>query len=193
VAFFDYLVEVVCLECFDVVVVVGDVYDCALFFVDIVVLLDDVIVRFFVVGTQVLFISGNYDSAEWFGFGGAVFERGGVYLCMRVCDIVCLVFIDDEYGSVVVYGLFYFEFVLVVDIFGAVWLYEVVLMVVMDCVRVDLVICGGACLVVVVYVFVVGGEFSDFECDISVGGVGFVLVFVLSGIYYSVFGYFYGC
>jgi len=47
-------------------------------------------------------------------------------------------------------------------------------------------------LVVVVYVFVVGGEVSEFECDISVGGVGLVLVGVFVGVDYVVFGYLYG-
>jgi len=51
VVFIDYLVEVVCFECVDVVVVVGDVYDWVLFLVDIVVVFDDVLVcRWLIVG-----------------------------------------------------------------------------------------------------------------------------------------------
>ncbi len=190
--FIDHLVEVVRTESVDVVVVAGDVYDRALPSVDTVALLDDAIARLSATGTQVVLSSGNHDSAERLGFGGAVLERGGVHLRTRVRDLDRPVLLEDAHGPVAVYALPYLEPALVAAGLGGVRTHEAVLGSAMRRVRDDLSRRSGARSVVAAHAFVVGGQESDSERDISVGGVGSVPATVFDGVDYAALGHLHG-
>jgi exonuclease SbcD len=192
-AFVDHLVDVVRDEGVDVVVVAGDVYDRALPSVDTVRLLSDAVERLVSTGAQVVLTSGNHDSAERLGFGGRVLERGGVHLRTRPGDLARPVLLDDGHGPVAVYGLPYLEPSLVADQLGGERSHAGVLGAAMDLVRADL--AGrpaGTRSVVAAHAFVVGGEASDSERDISVGGVGSVTASVFDGLDYVALGHLHG-
>ncbi len=192
VAFVDHLVEVVRAERVDAVVVAGDVYDRALPSVDTVALLDEAIARLRDTGAVVLLTSGNHDSAVRLGFGSRVLEHAGVHLRTGVAEAARPVELRDEHGPVLLYGLPYLEPSLTADQLGCARSHTAVLTEAMDQVRADLGRRPGARSLVAAHAFVVGGEASDSERDISVGGVASVPSDVFSGVDYVALGHLHG-
>ncbi|MGN6299929.1 MAG: exonuclease SbcCD subunit D [Angustibacter sp.] len=190
--FLDHLVEVVRSERVDVVVVAGDVYDRALPSVDTVAVLDDALARITGAGAQLVLSSGNHDSAQRLGFGGAVLERGGVHLRTRLADLDRPVLLDDDHGPVAVYALPYLEPALAAEHLGCDRRHEAVLSAAMHRVRADLSGRGRVRSVLAAHAFVVGGQASDSERDISVGGVGSVPSAVFDGVDYVALGHLHG-
>lgn len=189
----DHLVEVVAAERVDVVVVAGDVYDRALPAVDAVEVLDEVLDRIVAAGAAVLVTSGNHDSAQRLGFGARRSARAGVHLRTRVPAAAEPVLLEDRYGPVALYGLPYLEPALVADAVGAERSHQGVLTAVTDAVRTDLASRPrGTRSVLAAHAFVVGGECSDSERDISVGGVGCVPAGVFAGLDYVALGHLHG-
>ncbi|MGN6612821.1 MAG: exonuclease SbcCD subunit D [Angustibacter sp.] len=190
--FVDHLVEVVRSERVDVVVVAGDVYDRALPSVDTVAVLDDALARLTAAGAQLVVSSGNHDSAQRLGFGGAVLERGGVHLRTSLSDLDRPVLLDDAHGAVAVYALPYLEPALAAEHLGSGRGHEAVLTAAMGRVRADLATRGAVRSVVAAHAFVVGGQASESERDISVGGVGSVPASVFAGVDYAALGHLHG-
>ena len=184
----DALVEVVRAERVDAVVVAGDVYDRALPAVDAVGVLDDALHRLLGTGAQVLLTSGNHDSATRLGFGGRATEGAGLHLRTRVADAARPVELSDAHGPVVLYGVPYLEPGLVAGQLGTARSHAAVLGEVGARVRADLAsrrsgdgARGRTRALVAAHAFVVGGEASGDERDITVGGVGSVPAGVLLG------------
>ncbi|MGQ7296825.1 exonuclease SbcCD subunit D [Quadrisphaera sp. KR29] len=184
----DALVEVVREQRVDAVVVAGDVYDRALPAVDAVEVLDDALHRLLDAGAQVLLTSGNHDSAARLGFGGRSLERAGLHLRTRVADAARPVELTDAHGPVALYGVPYLEPGLVAGPLGVGRSHPAVLGEVAGRVRADLArrrsgdgARGRTRAVLAAHAFVVGGQASGDERDISVGGVGSVPAGVLLG------------
>lgn len=184
----DALVEVVRSERVDAVVVAGDVYDRALPAVDAVEVLDDALHRLLGAGAQVLLTSGNHDSPARLGFGGRALERAGLHLRTRVADAARPVELSDAHGPVALYGIPYLEPGLVAGPLGVARSHAAVLGEVAGRVRADLAARragdgarGRTRAVLAAHAFVVGGEASGDERDITVGGVGSVPAGVLLG------------
>ena len=192
-AFIDHLVDAVVSEGIDAVVVAGDVYDRALPSVDTVALLDDALARLRAAGAQVLLTSGNHDSPARLGFASRVLEAGGVHLRTRVADLARPVLIADDVGPVALYGLPYLEPAMTADALDADRTHQGVLSAAMSRVRADLATRPSATRsVVAAHAFVVGGQGSDSERDISVGGVGAVPLAVFAGVDYVALGHLHG-
>lgn len=184
----DDLVEVVRAERVDAVVVAGDVYDRALPAVDAVEVLDDALHRLLDAGAQVLLTSGNHDSAARLGFGGRSLERAGLHLRTRVADAARPVELADAHGPVALYGVPYLEPGLVAGPLGVARSHTAVLGEVSSRVRADLAARRGGDgargrtrALLAAHAFVVGGQASGDERDITVGGVGSVPAGVLLG------------
>lgn len=192
-AFVDHLVDAVVSQGIDVVVVAGDIYDRALPAVDTVALLDDALCRLRAAGAQVVLTSGNHDSAGRLGFASRVLEQGGVHLRTRSADLGRPVLLADEHGPVAVYGLPYLEPSMSAAVLDADRSHQGVLTAAMARVRADLAARPvGTRSVVMAHAFVVGGEASDSERDISVGGVGAVPQGVFGGVDYVALGHLHG-
>jgi len=195
--FLDHLVEVVARNHVDVVLVAGDVYDRALPSVDTVALLDDALVRLRRAGAQVILSSGNHDSAQRLGFGSRVMAAGGVHVRTDPSAVGVPVLLEDEHGPVAVYPLPYLEPSLVGTALqiddGDALTHQRVLSRAMEAVRADL---AGrdprTRSVVAAHAFVVGGQPSDSERDISVGGVAAVPTAVFDGVDYVALGHLHG-
>ena len=197
VRFVDHLVEAVRSEGIDVVVLAGDVYDRALPSVDTVAVLDDALSRLLDAGAQVLLTSGNHDSAGRLGFASRVLEHGGVHLRTRVSDLARPVLLGDEHGPVALYGLPYLEPAMCAEQLGADRSHQGVLNAAMARVRADLAARSATSSsptrsVVAAHAFVLGGQASDSERDISVGGVGAVPQSVFDGADYVALGHLHG-
>ncbi|MGP5053609.1 exonuclease SbcCD subunit D [Brachybacterium paraconglomeratum] len=197
-AFLDWLVDLVEAEGVDVVVIPGDVYDRAVPAVSSVTLLDRALARLADTGATVVLTSGNHDSPERLGFGRSLM-RAGIHLLTDLPGIEHPVSVEDEHGEVLFFGLPYLEpdrarTELARE--GEEPLprsHEAVTRAALDRVREHAAARPGARTVVLAHTFVTGGEASDSERDLSVGGVDSVPAGVLGGIDYLALGHLHGC
>ncbi|MEU9058967.1 exonuclease SbcCD subunit D [Streptomyces sp. NPDC048430] len=194
-AYLDHLVGTVREHAVDVVVVAGDVYDRAVPPLPAVQLFDDALHRLAAAGVPTVMISGNHDSARRLGVGAGLIARAGIHLRTDPADCATPVVLRDTHGDVAFYGLPYLEPALVRDSLGASKTgHEAVLTAAMDRVRADLAARpDGSRSVVLAHAFVAGGEPSDSERDITVGGVAAVPAGVFDGVDYVALGHLHGC
>jgi exonuclease SbcD len=178
----------------DAVVVSGDVYDRAVPPLAAVQLFDDALHRLADLGVPTVMISGNHDSARRLGVGAGLIGRAGIHLRTDPAACGTPVVLADAHGDVAFYGLPYLEPALVKDEFGVERAgHETVLAAAMDRVRADLAgRARGTRSVVLAHAFVTGGEASDSERDITVGGVASVPAKVFDGVDYTALGHLHG-
>ncbi|MEU8246158.1 exonuclease SbcCD subunit D [Nonomuraea sp. NPDC048916] len=186
-AFVDHLVETVRAERVDVVAVSGDVYDRALPPVDAVALCNEALGRLVSAGARTVLISGNHDSARRLGFGASLFDAAGVHLRTDPSRAWEPVLIDD----VAFYGIPYLE----PELVRTPWelpdrSHTAALTHAMSRVRDDAARRGRS--VVLAHAFVTGGQASDSERDISVGGVAHVPLSAFDGVDYVALGHLHG-
>ncbi|MCF3130951.1 exonuclease SbcCD subunit D [Streptomyces olivochromogenes] len=193
--FIGHLVTTVRERAVDAVVVSGDVYDRAVPPLAAVELFDDALHRLAELGVPTVMISGNHDSARRLGVGAGLIGRAGIHLRTEPAACDTPVVLADAFGDVAFYGLPYLEPALVKDEFGVDRPgHEAVLAAAMDRVRADLAArAPGIRSVVLVHAFVTGGEASDSERDITVGGVAAVPAGVFDGVDYVALGHLHGC
>ncbi|MFI9628040.1 exonuclease SbcCD subunit D [Streptomyces sp. NPDC052042] len=193
-AYLDHLVATVREHEVDAVVVAGDVYDRAVPPLPAVELFDDALHRLAAAGVPTVMISGNHDSARRLGVGAGLIGRAGIHLRTDPAHCATPVVLPDAHGDVAFYGLPYLEPALVKDVLGAERTgHEAVLGAAMDRVRADLAARpAGTRSVVIAHAFVAGGEPSDSERDITVGGVAAVPAGVFDGVDYVALGHLHG-
>lgn len=194
-AFLDHLVAVAAAERVDAVLVAGDVYDRALPGLEAVAMFDEVLHRLADLGVPTVFISGNHDSARRLGVGAGLIGRAGIHLRTDPAGCAEPVLLADAHGGVAVYGLPYLEPAMVRERFGLErGGHAAVLGAAMDRVRADLATRpAGTRAVVLAHAFVTGGQASDSERDIAVGGVAAVPAAVFDGVHYVALGHLHGC
>ncbi|MFZ4244073.1 exonuclease SbcCD subunit D [Streptomyces griseoincarnatus] len=193
--FIGHLVSTVREREVDAVVVSGDVYDRAVPPLSAVELFDDALHRLAGLGVPTVMISGNHDSARRLGVGAGLMGRAGIHLRTEPSACGTPVPLPDAHGDVAFYGLPYLEPALVRDEFGVERAgHETVLAAAMERVRADLAARpAGTRSVVLAHAFVTGGEPSDSERDIAVGGVASVPAAVFEGVDYVALGHLHGC
>ncbi|MFJ3221811.1 exonuclease SbcCD subunit D [Streptomyces sp. NPDC086783] len=192
--FIGHLVTTVRERGVDAVVVSGDVYDRAVPPLAAVELFDDALHRLADLGVPTVMISGNHDSARRLGVGAGLIGRAGIHLRTDASACGTPVVLPDPHGDVAFYGLPYLEPALVKDQFGVDRAgHEAVLAAAMDRVRADLATRPpGTRSVVLAHAFVTGGQVSDSERDITVGGVAAVPAGVFDGVDYVALGHLHG-
>ncbi|GAB2325649.1 exonuclease SbcCD subunit D [Streptomyces variabilis] len=193
--FIGHLVSTVREREVDAVAVSGDVYDRAVPPLSAVELFDDALHRLAGLGVPTVMISGNHDSARRLGVGAGLMGRAGIHLRTEPSACGTPVLLPDAHGDVAFYGLPYMEPALVRDEFGVDRAgHETVLAAAMERVRADLAARpAGTRSVVLAHAFVTGGEPSDSERDIAVGGVASVPAAVFEGVDYVALGHLHGC
>ena len=202
-AYLDHLVDLVRQEQADLVAVSGDVYDRAVPPVEAVALLADALARLGEAATVVV-TPGNHDSAIRLGFG-AQLMRPSLHLRARVADVGTPVVLADEHGPVLVHALPYLDpdsvrTALAEEVAGEVVplprSHEAVMSAALGRVRRDLAARTGQGprprSVVMAHAFVLGGQGSDSERDIRVGGVDSVPAGVFDGVDYVALGHLHG-
>ncbi|MEU6926075.1 MULTISPECIES: exonuclease SbcCD subunit D [unclassified Streptomyces] len=194
-AYLDHLVATVREHEVDAVLVAGDVYDRAVPPLSAVELFDGALHRLAAVGVPTVMISGNHDSARRLGVGAGLIGRAGIHLRTDPADCATPVVLRDAHGEVAFYGLPYLEPALVKDVLKAERPgHEAVLTAAMERVRADLAARPDSTRsVVLAHAFVAGGEPSDSERDITVGGVAAVPAGVFDGVDYVALGHLHGC
>ncbi len=187
-AFVDHLVETVRSERVDCVLISGDLYDRALPPVDAVKLCGEALARLTGAGARVVAISGNHDSAQRLGFVSDLIDASGVHLRTDPAKVGEPVLV----GDVAVYGIPYLEPELVREPWGLPERgHTAALTEAMRRVRADLARRGGPS-VVLAHAFITGGQASDSERDISVGGTSIVPASVFDGVSYTALGHLHG-
>lgn len=203
-AYLDHLVELARAESVHAVVVAGDVYDRALPPVRAVELLSETLARLAEV-THVILAPGNHDSATRLGFGAAVM-RPEVHVRARVADVGTPVLVPGDDGEEAwVYALPYLDPDVArrplspdpsdpeQDLPRS---HEAVMTAAMERVRADAArrrnAGGRGHVVVAAHAFVVGGQPSESERDIRVGGVDSVPAGVFAGADYVALGHLHG-
>lgn len=203
-AYFDHLVEVVRSEQVGAVVVSGDVYDRAIPPVDAVMLLSETLARL-AEHTQVVVTPGNHDSAIRLGFASQLL-RSGVHLRTQVAAVGIPVALTDPAGGapVMVYALPYLDpdaartALHEEDDSPLSRSHEAVMSAAMRRVRTDLERRQRdqpgqrVRSVVMAHAFVVGGDASESERDIRVGGVDSIPAGVFAGADYVALGHLHG-
>ncbi|MEU5691568.1 exonuclease SbcCD subunit D [Actinosynnema sp. NPDC020468] len=187
------LAELVAAERVDAVVVSGDLFDRAVPNAEAVAVCTRVLERVRAAGARVVVTPGNHDSAARLGLFGGFAAAGGLHLRTRVAELHVPVVLADEAGPVAVYGIPYLEpetarhTLGVPDARG----HAGVLGEAMRRVRADL--AGrGVRSVVLAHAFVTGGEASESERTIAVGGVQDVPGSVFAGVDYVALGHLHG-
>jgi DNA repair protein SbcD/Mre11 len=187
--FVDHLVETVRDENVDAVLVSGDVYDRALPPVDAVRLCNEALGRLAAL-TRVVLIAGNHDSAQRLGFGADLMDAAGVHVRTDLAAVGRPIMIGDA----AIYGIPYLEPELVrgpweLDERG----HTAALAEAMRRIRTDAAaLPPGTPTVVLAHAFVTGGQASDSERDISVGGAAHVPAGVFDGVGYAALGHLHG-
>ncbi|MDT0265906.1 exonuclease SbcCD subunit D [Streptomyces sp. DSM 44915] len=194
-AFLDHLVDTVRAERVDAVLVAGDVYDRAVPPLSAVRLFDEALHRLAALDVPTVMISGNHDSPHRLGVGGRLLGRAGIHLRTRPEECGTPVLLADAHGAVAVYGLPYLEPTLTREALGAATArHPEVLGAAMAQVRADLAARpAGTRGVVLAHAFVTGGQPSDSERDITVGGVAAVPAATFDGVHYAALGHLHGC
>ncbi|WP_017598765.1 exonuclease SbcCD subunit D [Nocardiopsis lucentensis] len=191
--FLDHLVDTIGTHRVDVVVVAGDLYDRALPPVDAVRLFDRALSRIRATGARAVLISGNHDSMARMSFATDLIDASGVHLRSSLDGVGTPVLIDDDHGPVAFYGIPYLE----PEIARHHWDlpergHPAAIGHAMDLVRADLAERPGTRSVVLSHAFVTGGEPSDSERDIAVGGAAHVPASVYDGVDYVALGHLHG-
>jgi exonuclease SbcD len=207
-------VETARAEKVDAVLVAGDIYDRAVPSLDAVALSEDALARLRATGARVIVISGNHDSARRLGFSSALIDSSGVHLRTRPEALADPVVLEDEHGPVAFYGIPYLDPAVglpgreVPDDRdgqegedqegddtarrGAVHGHEASLGRAARLIRADSVRRGQPRTVVLAHGWIHGGQGSDSERDISVGGVGSVSASLFDGFSYVALGHLHG-
>lgn len=199
------LADLVSDERVDVVVVSGDLYDRAVPSGEAVETCVRVLSRLRAAGAEIVVTPGNHDSAARVGAFADFASAGGLHLRTRISRLHEPVLIDDEHGPVAFYGIPYLEpdparhaLEASADVAGAAARVEArthaaVLTEAMNRIRADISPRGEQVRsVVLAHAFVTGGDSSDSERSIAVGGVEDVPGSVFGGVDYVALGHLHG-
>uniref|UniRef100_A0AAU1UMK9 Nuclease SbcCD subunit D n=1 Tax=Streptomyces sp. NBC_00119 TaxID=2975659 RepID=A0AAU1UMK9_9ACTN len=178
----------------DAILVAGDIYDRAIPSLDAVRLFDGALTQLAELHIPIIMISGNHDSAHRLGVGASVLARAGVHLRTDP-DTACTrpVLLDDDHGTVAVYGIPYLEPSLTHEDLDTDKSHQAVTTAAMNRIRADLASYPPPTRsVVIAHAFVAGGERSKSERDITVGGLDYVAASAFHDIDYVALGHLHG-
>jgi len=185
------LADLIRAESIDMVLVSGDIYDRAIPPAAATAVLDCVLTELRGAGAQLVITPGNHDSSIRLAYAAALLAANGVHLRTSVAKLDEPVLIEDEHGTVGIYGIPYLEPDLVKHALGvpAGHGHTDVLCAAMGRIRADRDARGLTRTIVLAHAFVAGGAKGESERDISVGGVEIVPAEVFSGVDYVALGH----
>jgi len=167
----DQIVETAAARGVDVLLVAGDIYDRSLPPVEAVRLLDDVISRVSSeLGIPVIMIGGNHDSGERLDFGSQLLANSGLYIKGSLASDPTPVVVSDDYGEVAFYSIPYADPVTVRQVFDVeVKSHDEAMGFLCERIAAD----NGSTRrsVVLGHCFLAGGEASDSERPLTIGGI----------------------
>jgi len=187
----DQLVEIARRKVVDVVLVAGDIYDRTVPPAAAVSLLDKVLDELLAIdGLQVIMIPGNHDSHERLGFAARQLHASGLHMIASLEQILSPVIISDDAGEVAFYGIPYLEPARVreyfdIDVSG----HDETLAFVLQKIHAHNQQNGNRRTVVVSHCFLDGGDESESERPLSVGGADRVSITHFEPFNYTALGH----
>lgn len=179
-------------EAVQAIVVAGDIYDRSVPPADAVFLLDDVVHRVQAeLGIPLIMIAGNHDSAKRVAFGARQLAAAGVHIAGLLPLDIEPVMLSDAHGPVAVYAMPYLEPISVGNTLELeISSHEQAVAAVLD--RIHAARPSGQRSVLVSHSFVAGGQTSESERPLSVGGADQVPAAVFEGFDYVALGHLHG-
>ncbi|MFD5093772.1 exonuclease SbcCD subunit D [Amycolatopsis thailandensis] len=194
-AVLGHVADLVAAESVDVVVVAGDIYDRAVPSAEAVRVATTALGRIRQAGAKLVMTPGNHDSAPRLGAFAEFAAAGGLHLRATIDGLAEPVLLPDEHGDVALYGIPYLEPEPARHALGVPEArgHTGVLTEAMRRIRADLAgRTAGTRSVVLAHAFVTGGEPTDSERTIAVGGVEQVPGSVFDGVDYVALGHLHG-
>jgi exonuclease SbcD len=191
-AFLDWLHDQARSQRADAVVVAGDIYDRAVPALDAVALLDATLTAFAADRIPMIITSGNHDSAVRLGFGSGLSETGGIHLRTSLADLARPVILTGADGELAVYGIPYLLPDAVMAELGTGRSHEAVLTAASALIGADAARRGIGRFAIVAHAFIQGGNTSDSERDIRVGGIAHAPASVFGQPSYVALGHLHG-
>jgi exonuclease SbcD len=174
----------------DAVLIAGDIYDRAIPPPDAVSVLDETLSRLVLdLHVPVICISGNHDSPDRLGFGSRMLAGRSLHIFGPLWPAAMPVIIEDEAGPVYIYAVPYAEPAVVREHLAsdAIRDHNSAMQALVN--RARQLHPEGARAILVAHAFVVGGEESDSERPLSVGGADAVDVACFDGFSYVALGH----
>ena len=169
----DFLIKTIENSSVDVLLVSGDVFDRAVPPLDALEAYESTMARVLGTGAVAVLTSGNHDSHQRLGVGRRLMESSGLFIRTSLSDIERPVLLGDGDDRTAVYGIPYLEPALVNGIFGTSRTHSAVLKAAMDRILAHRAQhCPEHTVIVMAHGFIAGGEPSDSERSIEIGGVG---------------------
>lgn len=190
--FLDWLLSTAKARAVDAVVVAGDIYDRSIPPTEAVDLLDRTVAAFAEAGIPMVIIPGNHDHPVRLRYGGALFAQSGIHVRAEVAKVADPVVLADADGQVGFYGIPYLIPDAVMSELGAERSHESVLAAAANRIRLDAAARGLGRTVVAAHAFITGGEASDSERQIRVGGIDDAPAGVFDGFTYLALGHLHG-
>lgn len=186
------IVSIIANENIDVVLIAGDIYDRSLPPADAVTLLDDVINRIsHQLKIPLIMISGNHDSARRLTFGARQLAQTGVHILGQLLKEPQPVILKDKYGEVAFYGIPYADPASVRNVLDKeVHSHEDAMQVLTEQIKQHN--SSGRRCVILSHCFIDGGEASDSERPLSVGGADKVSYDLFTDFSYTALGHLHG-
>jgi len=186
----DKLIEIVQDARPDVVIVAGDVYDRAVPPQDAVSLLDDVLSRLISkVGVPVILIAGNHDSPERLSFGARLLANSNLHVFGPLLPECHPVIAEDDFGPVNIYAIPFAEPPVVREKIGGddIRDQDSALRHILQHIRAEQP--ADRRSILVAHAAVVGGETTDSERPLSIGGSETVEPAIFDGFDYVALGH----
>ena len=186
----DKLIEIVQDARPDVVIVAGDVYDRAVPPQDAVSLLDDVLSRLVAkVGVPVVLIAGNHDSPERLSFGARLLANSNLHVFGPLLPECRPVVLEDDFGPVNIYAIPFAEPPVAREKIGGddIRDQDSALRHILQHIRAEQP--ADRRSILVAHAAVVGGETSDSERPLSIGGSETVEPAIFDGFDYVALGH----
>ncbi|MFT4186804.1 MAG: exonuclease SbcCD subunit D [Micrococcaceae bacterium] len=191
--FCEQIVKIINDENVDVVLVAGDVYDRQQPPLESIKLYEKTIKNILAAGAKIFMISGNHDSRIRLGTLGEIMEISGFYLRTKITDINRPLILKDKHGDIAVYGIPYIQPLADKDGLNIEPANpETAMKAATDLIKTDLAGRGNPRSIVLSHSFVTGGESSESERSIGVGGVDSVSIKHFEDFNYSALGHLHG-
>lgn len=186
------LIELVEQESIDVVLISGDVYDQAQPRPETVQLLDRTLTALTQLGTRVIAISGNHDSAARLGFASSLLRAAGVHLVTSQTQVGTPVLCEKDGVTVAFYGIPYLEPRPIAERWAVEASHQGVLSEAMARIDQDAATRQIDATIVLAHCFAQGSAGSESERDISVGGVQTAPASIFETVSYTALGHLHG-
>jgi exonuclease SbcD len=190
-AFGTWLADLIKSESIDVVLIAGDLYDRASPAGDAVDVLDEIFTQITAAGARIVAISGNHDSGERLNFGSAAMAAAGIHMRAERRDLSAMgspiTFDVDGHQPFQILPLPYIDPYRITDLGSVEPRHYSVLESVINARTPELL--DPRRTIAMAHAFVTGGNASDSERELSVGGTSMVPATIFSPFGYTALGH----